>query len=254
MWSCAQPPFVADVAAGYVALCSQSNDTWCKYFQELLLHLPAPFHQLHWIPLMCCIMKCSNERATALIRNKYKYTVTLHVASWWSRLSLIRLRTWVWYLHSMTSTFSSTLRFRLFSTPLASLAAVEPAVTLAQSSDLKPIRPPPRGAPAIYSFQQMHKLYLFIRVCPQQQRQMCHCARITSLNAHLTRIVRSTMHDIESWHFMPVSCQTHHKEVVEVERSYSSCRKSRNQRKLLLWRCELLFTADSDDTWVILVV
>lgn len=25
------------------------------------LTLPAPFHQLHWKPLMCCIMKCSNE-------------------------------------------------------------------------------------------------------------------------------------------------------------------------------------------------
>lgn len=81
----------------FVLLCSHIQRTSdAKNFQELPLYPPAPFHQLHWIPLMCCIMKCSNQHATALILNKYKIhshahciTVKQTVLDWASHMSVI---------------------------------------------------------------------------------------------------------------------------------------------------------------------
>lgn len=60
---------VADVCA---SSWKHPNNTWCKHFL-------APFHQLHWMPLMCCKMKCSNEHAAASILQIC--TVQLHIAS-----------------------------------------------------------------------------------------------------------------------------------------------------------------------------
>ncbi len=86
-----------------IRCCADNMLSYCwkpgqhKHFQKPPLHLLAPFHQLHWVPLMCRIMKCSNERATALILNKYKthshaahcITVKQIVPDWASHMSVM---------------------------------------------------------------------------------------------------------------------------------------------------------------------
>lgn len=98
--------------------------------------------------------ECSNERATALILNKYKtHSHAAHciivkqiVPDWASHMSVMPSQHGI---HLPSPTQLATLFFA-FSHPPPYFAG-EPAVTLAQSSDLQ-LRQPPRGASAIYRF------------------------------------------------------------------------------------------------------